>query len=572
MCMTNDAFAQHFGTDSSNSDVVIYPAKTVITMERDNPRAAAVAVQGRQIIAAGALAEVESFVGARPYRVDRAFEKKVIMPGLMDQHIHPLLGALTLAVEVMAPEDWIVPHKVWKKALNHEEYVHRLSEAVANSSPEGWFFTWGYQQFFHGELSRELLDSISSTRPIAVWHRSCHEFYLNTAALTNLQITEASLQGKGQWSQQTDWGKGHFYEGGLNLVIPQLLPKLATAERFRIGLKQLVEMLHQNGVTAINEPGALITPQIFEFYKSILGADSTPFYSFFIADGRGIVDRVGLANAIAETEKTIGLAPPGSGKIQFFDKQIKLFLDGAIVSQLMQMKDGYIDGHHGEWILQPEEYARRATLYWNAGYQIHTHVNGDAGLEVVLNTLEKLMSDAPRADSRSVIVHFANSTDEQVARIARLGAIVSANPYYPVGFADKFSEIGLGPERAKVMVRSASVVNRHIPYSFHSDLPMGPAAPLYLAWCGINRITNEGNVVAPEQRVSLDDGLRAVTIEAAYSWRREQSLGSIAPGKIANFTVLEEDPYSVSPETLKDIPIWGTVFEGRLFPVAGGQG
>jgi predicted amidohydrolase YtcJ len=196
-------------------------------------------------------------------------------------------------------------------------------------------------------------------------------------------------------------------------------------------------------------------------------------------------------------------------------------------------------------------------------------VNGDEGLEVVLNILEKLMRDSPRPDSRSVIVHFANSTEEQIARIARLGAIVSANPYYPVGFADKYSEIGLGPERANAMVRSASVVKHGIPYSFHSDLPMGPAAPLYLAWCGINRITNNGRVAGPEQRISVDAGLRAITIEAAYSWRREHTLGSIAPGKIANFTVLEQDPYAVPPEKLKDIPIWGTVFEGRLFPIHG---
>jgi predicted amidohydrolase YtcJ len=96
---------------------------------------------------------------------------------------------------------------------------------------------------------------------------------------------------------------------------------------------------------------------------------------------------------------------------------------------------------------------------------------------------------------------------------------------------------------------------------------MGPAAPLYLAWCGVNRITNEGHVAGPGQCVSVEAGLRAITIEAAYSWRREDSLGSIAPGKIANFTVLEEDPYAVPSEGLKDIVIWGTVFEGRLFPI-----
>jgi hypothetical protein len=565
--MSSDAFAEHFGANSATPEIVVYPAAKVITMERSKPQSEAVAVRGKQILLAGTQAEVQAFLGEVPYRVDKTFAAKVILPGFIDQHLHPLLGALTLAVEVIAPEDWIVPGKVWRKAVEPVEYLARLREAIQSEKGDDWFFTWGYHQFFHGPLDRQTLDSISGVRPVAVWHRSCHEFYLNTAALNALGLTESATQGKGAWSKQVDWDKGHFYEGGLNLCMAQLLPKLATPERFAFGLKQMVRMLHQNGVTAFNEPGALITPPIFKLYQQILGADETPFYSFFIADGRGIVDRVGLEGALAETEKTIALAPPGNGKIQFFDRQIKLFCDGAIISQLMQMKDGYTDGHHGEWILTPEELERRASFYWNAGYQIHTHVNGDEGLEVLLTILEKLMRDAPRADSRSVIVHFANSSEEQIARIARLGAIVSSNPYYPVGFANKYSQIGLGPERAQSMVRSASVVKHSIPYSFHSDLPMAPSSPLYLAWCGINRITNEGNVAGPDQRIDVEMGLRAITIEAAYSWRREDTLGSIAPGKIANFTVLEQDPYAVAPQRLKDIAIWGTVFEGRLFPI-----
>ncbi len=149
----------------------------------------------------------------------------------------------------------------------------------------------------------------------------------------------------------------------------------------------------------------------------------------------------------------------------FFPGQIKLFADGAIISQLMQMKDGYLDGHKGEWIIPPDELEKRMRLFWNAGYQIHIHVNGDLGLEALLDIIEKLMAESPRADHRTVIVHFANSTEEQVGRIARLGAIVSANPYYPVGFADKYGEVGLGPQRADVMVRAASVLKHGVPLS-----------------------------------------------------------------------------------------------------------
>lgn len=234
----------------------------------------------------------------------------------------------------------------------------------------------------------------------------------------------------------------------------------------------------------------------------------------------------------------------------------------------MQMKDGYTDGHQGVWMMTPERLNERAKLYWDAGYQLHIHVNRDLGLEVVLDVLERRMREIPRAGHRSVVVHFATSTEDQIARIARLGAIVSANPYYTVGFADKFGEFGLGPQRADAMVRSASVLKRHIPLSFHSDLPMGPSAPLHFIWCAVNRVTPSGRVAGPEERIGVEDALRAVTIEAAYSWQKENELGSICPGKIANFTVLEQDPLAVEPMRLNDIPIWGTVFEGRIFPIS----
>jgi predicted amidohydrolase YtcJ len=274
---------------------------------------------------------------------------------------------------------------------------------------------------------------------------------------------------------------------------------------------------------------------------------------------------LGLAESLADAEKKVALAP--TGKVSFFPKQIKLFADGAIISQLMIMRGGYLDGHQGEWMMTPEVLEERTKLYWDAGYQLHIHVNGDGGLETLLDILENRMRENPRADHRTVIVHFANSTEEQIGRIARLGAIVSANPYYPVGFADAYGEVGLGPERADLMVRSASVLNRHIPLSFHSDLPMGPSDPLYLAWAAVIRVTPSGRVAGPEQRISVEDALRAVTIEAAFSWRKETVLGSITPGKIANFTVLEQDPLAVQPMALKDVSVWGTVFEGRTFPV-----
>jgi predicted amidohydrolase YtcJ len=178
------------------------------------------------------------------------------------------------------------------------------------------------------------------------------------------------------------------------------------------------------------------------------------------------------------------------------------------------------------------------------------------------------MAENPRKDHRTTIVHFANSAPEHIQRLKDLGAIVSANPYYVTAFANKYSEVGVGPERAQAMVRLAPLEDLGVSISLHSDLPMAPADPLYLAWAAVTRDTLEGGSVMPELGLSVDKALRAITIDAAYSWRMEDEIGSIAVGKVANFTILDENPYEVSRQQLKDVGVWGTVFEGRVFPVS----
>jgi predicted amidohydrolase YtcJ len=555
-------------TATSAVDVVIYPAKNVITMEKKQAQATAVAVQGKRILAVGSLDELKAKMGPRAYRIDESFKDKIVMPGFIDQHLHPILGALTLATEVIAPEEWAMPGNTIKAASTPAEYQTRLVAAEkALNDPKAWLISWGFHSLWHGKLDRSTLDKISLDRPIIIWQRSCHEFYVNSAALKALNILESDVIGKGEASKMANYAEGHFWEQGLNLVAGKFLKVIATPERMTFGLKQMVAYEHSHGVTAYNEPGAIVSPAMWKLYEEILGADNAPMYATFLADGRAIVDKSGLDGALDAVEQAVAVASQGSGKkLMFFPKQIKLFADGAIISQLMQMKQPYTDGHHGEWIIPPDELEKRAKLFWDAGYQLHIHVNGDLGLDVVLATLEKRMQENPRQDHRFVVVHFANSNEQQIAKIAKLGAIVSANPYYPTAFAEKYEQ-GLGKYRADHMVRSASVLKVTPHLSFHSDLPMAPSDPLFLAWTAVNRITPSGKVVAPEQRISVDAALRAVTIEAAYSWRQEDLIGSIKPGKIANFTVLEQDPYQVDPKKLKDVPVWGTLFEGKVFPV-----
>jgi predicted amidohydrolase YtcJ len=566
--------------------VTIHTARMIVTMDASRPTADVVAIEDGRIVAVGSRADVIGALGERPHVIDDTFADRVVLPGLIDQHLHPILGATTLATEVIATEDWVLPDRTYPAASSHEEYVTALRAADQRTVADGagdedWLFSWGYHQLWHGELSRAILDSISDTRPIGVWQRSCHEFYLNTPGLRALGILDEGW-GEGidpEILATADAESGHFWERGFfNLLFGQLTPMLFSAERLTQGLQQMVRYLHQNGVTAFNEPGAILVPGAWDLYQQILGADGVPFFSYFLSDGRGPAE-IGMEHddTLARAAREYSMAPDGpdhAGRLAFFPQQVKLFADGAIISQLMQMRDPYLtrDGepnpdHHGEWIMPPAMFEERSKLYWDAGFQIHVHVNGDLGLDMVLDMVERRLAETPRHDHRTVIVHFANSTEEQIERIASLGCIVSSNPYYPVGFADKFGEVGLGPDRADRMTRNRSVLDRGVPLSFHSDLPMGRSDPIGMMSCAVNRITQSGRVAAPEQRISIEQALRAVTIDAAHSWRKEDDLGSIEVGKVANFTVVDENPLDAAPMRLDQIEVVGTVFRGEWFPV-----
>jgi len=549
----------------------VLPARRVITMEPNTSAATAVIVSGDRIVAVGSFAELRDQADT----VDETFADAVVCPGFIDQHLHPILGATTLVTDVVATEDWALPGRTCAAARSQDAYRQALRNAERALDPQSWLFSWGYHPLWHGLLDRAVLDEISRSRPVAVWHRSCHEWFLNSAAIEALGITGEQVAGPGRASTMVDLDRGHWWETGTNLLLPKLAPVFTSVDRMKAGLRQLVCYLHRTGVTAFNEPGIVWDLEPWELYQEILGAEDTPFLSTFLVDARSQADAgMDPADAVADAEAQVARAH--TGKVRLLPNHVKLFADGAIISQLMQMEEPYLDDagrpdphHHGEWMMQPDIFRAFAKVYWDAGWQLHVHVNGDAGLELVLDTVERCMAHKPRRDHRTVIVHFANSTEQQIDRIARVGAIVSANPYYPVGFADKYSQHGLGPARADSMVRSASVLRRGIPLSFHSDLPMAPADPLALAWCAVNRRTPRGRIACPEQRVGVHDALRAITIEAAYSWRMEHELGSIAAGKLANFTILGENPYAVEPEHLNRIPVLGTVYAGRWFPSTG---
>lgn len=555
----------------STPEVTIYTASEIVTLDPARPVAQAVAVVGGRILAVGSLENVQAIVGDQKHRVDTKFENKVIVPGFIAQHDHPVLAALTMSSEILSIEDWALPSGTVPAVKDKQDFMDRLTEAVkARTVPGEPVLSWGYHPAFYGPLTRAELDTISTERPILVWARSCHEMILNSAALEVGGVTEEVVDGFDETSQkQSNLEEGRFWEQGMFAVMPNIASLAATPERLRAGLELSRDYMHSKGITFGNEPGGILAKPVQDAVNAVFSSPDMPFRWSFIVDAKSLVARYDDdAEVIAASE---ALASWYGGMTSLAPKQAKLFSDGAIYSQLMQVRNPYLDDHHGEWMMDKELFERAFRVYWDAGYQLHVHVNGDAGLDRVLDTLETNLRRNPRYDHRTVIVHFAVSAFDQVERIKNLGAIVSGNPYYVTALADQYSEVGLGPERADTMVRLGDLSRADVGWSLHSDMPMAPADPLFLMWCAVNRITTSGRVAAPDQTVSVEEALRGVTIEAAYSLKMEDEIGSIVAGKRANLTILDQNPLDVDPMALRDIAVWGTVMEGRVLPAGNAE-
>ncbi len=518
----------------SGSEVQVYLTKSVITMDAVRPRANVVAVDGDRIAAVGNMADVERALRGQSYHIDDRFKDKILMPGFIDPHLHPYLAAILLPMEFITPHDWDLPGREILGVRGRENYLARLREHEASLDAEEWLWTWGYHQLFHGELSRLDLDLIAPDRPVIVWHRSFHEIYLNSAAIAALQLDQAVVEAHAQ----ADYPTGHFYENGMKLLLPGLMPRLLEPTRYINALRSTREVIHAGGITTIGDAAFGILDMERELESLVAaGWDTslTPFRTILIIDGKFMGEQKGHERV----RRIINFMPRRDLKrIIFARRQVKLYADGAAYSQLMQMSEGYTDGHEGEWLMEPAELLEAARVYWKANFQINVHVNGDAGLDAVLDILETLQEETPRENSRFTIHHLAYARPDQAERLAELGGMIQANPYYLWALADKYAETGLGPRRAANMVPLKSFARTGMRIAFHSDFTMAPAQPLLLAWVAATRITAEGNILGLNERLSLYQALRAITIDAAYQLGRDDELGSIEVGKKADFTVL----------------------------------
>ena len=536
-------------------------AKEVVTLDDKYPNVDAIYIKEDRIHSVG---KKEDLIGKYPdIFIDFSYEENVIVPGFIEHHIHPLLAAITMNSEVIAIEDWNISSKKTIGVRNRDDYLSRLSEVELSQDNNKPLVSWGFHHYFHGKLTRQDLDLISSERPILIIHRSFHEFIMNSKALEFFKITEKDIAHLNEEDKKlANFNEGHFSERGLIAVMPKIMSYLAAPERIIKGLEITEKYIQEQGITLIANPGAMYDPRIQEVKNYVFGDKKTPFKSLYIPSALYMLEKVEIVNLLEETEAHLSW---GTGRVEYLPNHIKLFADGAMYSQNMVLRDGYLDGHQGVWLMEDSIFKKTFKLYWDAGYQIHVHQNGDAGLDRVLDVLEENLERNPREDHRTTIVHFGYSAFDQIKRIKDLGVIVSANPYYVAVLSDLYSKQGVGYERSQEMVRLGDLVRSDISLSLHSDMPMAPASPLVLMDAAVNRINYANKVAGPNQRIDPLTALKGVTLNSAYTLGIESEYGSITPGKYANMTILSDNPLTIDPLKIKDINIIGTIEEGRYF-------
>lgn len=558
---------------NSVSPITLYTSNDIITMaDTEIHGINAIAVQDGKILDLGQKEElVGKYSDLKGFSLDRRFEEKVITPGFVEPHIHLWMMGLLLGTDLITPDSWELPWGEVKGVQGHDDYVQRLKE-VESETPAGEpLVTWGYHHYFHeNKMSRELLNSISTERPIIVWHRSFHELFFNDFAIDILGWDEESWTGEGAAYEHLNWARGHAYENGAKLLLEDVINFFIKKGFFEKGMLRSKLYTHIGGITTAIDPGVIATPEMFEMVAKTLEDGGSPLDYWLMPAGNFTYSaaRFDADKGKAIAEGQMQHASYQGQQVQWLPKFVKLFSDGAAYSQLMQLKDGYIDGHEGEWLQTPAELEDSMRPYWKDGYTIVIHANGDHGFESTLSILEKLNSEHPRTDHRTGLHHLAITAKDDIPRAVQAGANFSVNPYYLHVLGELYGEQGVGKERAEVMSRGRSFIDAGGKLSLHSDSPMAPAQPLSLVWAAVNRIGLSGEtVLGAQEKITVDEAMRAITIDAAYTARLEGSVGSIEIGKNADFTILDASPYKVATTDIKDIAVIATVYRGVPAPI-----
>ncbi|MDD3168547.1 MAG: amidohydrolase, partial [Eubacteriales bacterium] len=527
----------------------VYINGNIYTMDEEQPKAAAMAVKGQNLIFVGSNENVKSHIGKSTKITD--LKGKTVIPGLMEGHMHlPMLGENLMKVDAF-----------WKPKA---EIIEAVKAEVGKVQPGEWVTGFGWNNTIWENKAyptKEDLDAVAPNNPVVMERTDGHMIWVNSKALELAGITKDSTNPQGgEILKDANGEPTGCLTDTAGEPVQMIIPALSD-ERKKEAIRKAESQLLSYGFTSIMDAGSNMATinQYHDLYKA--GKLKIRLYSLIGGDWGG---------TIGEAErKYIANNPPQKG---LYDNHlsinaVKFFADGSLGSRSAALLEDYSDraGHIGNYKFTEEQIYNEMKDPYNKGYQLATHAIGDGAINQVINTYEKLMKANPRADARLRIEHFQIAKVSDIQRIADLKILPAMQPTHAT--SDKtMAEDRIGAERMNGAYAWRKVIESGNIIIGGSDAPVELVNPYHGLYAAVTRQGRDGQ---PEggwysgESMTREEALKAFTIWAAYGQFEENMKGSLEAGKFADFVIIDRDYMKCPANEIKDIQALTTVLGGE---------
>jgi len=523
----------------------VFRSGRVYTLDPGHPYAEALAVRDGRVAAVGTDEEIRSLVGPRTEVVDLG--GCTALPGFHDAHCHILLFGLSL-IEVDL-----------RGATQIAEIVGAVRVRAVAVGPGRWVRGGGYNDntlLERRHPTRQDLDPVSPANPVWLLHISGHMGVANTQALEAAGITRDTPDPPGGRIVRDAEGSptGLLLETAQDLV-KRVLPPYTLMET-KAALAAAGRQMAAEGITSAQDAWAgWIAPDEFRAYQEASAEGLLPQRVWLLVDVEQLPVRDG------RIDFALGLHT-GFGDDRLRLGAIKIFTDGSLIGRTAALTRPYAtpSSTSGFLVKSEETILRQVRAAHAAGWQVALHAIGDRAIEVALDAIATVMGPQAGASFRPRIEHCGVLRPDLIQRLHHLGVVVVTQPRFVVELGDGIRD-ALGEDRLRLTYPLASLRGLHV--AFSSDRPVVEGAPLKGIAAALLRRTASHQHYAPEEAITLEEALRAYTVEAAHAAFADTELGSLQPSKWADLVVLSEDPFRRLPEDLPRIRVVRTVVGGQ---------
>jgi predicted amidohydrolase YtcJ len=511
------------------------------------PVASALAIKGGKVLAVGDETALSGLRTSDTRVVDLA--GRTLLPGLIDPHNHTILASLIFE---------LLDDVGYAKYPTREKLVAHLKQEAARTPKGQWIVGSNFDNLLQGgDLSRGELDAISTDHPMFVWYTNGHDACVNSEALKIAGIPEdvGELPGGGHFGRGAD-GKlnGIVYEESAMLKFAVHFLGKITPEIAARAVTDYARHVASVGNTMLHEPGTIRSDWIEPFAKLSNTLACRTSASVMFDDMKGLTPWRSLG---------LGKGAPVDNSL-FSLYGVKIVGDGSNQTETGAQTKPYLNStSRGSPNFDAAEMKRMVADVKAFGLPVQIHCNGDYTIDIALDAIEAAYAGSTDFGVNR-IEHSTMARPDQIARMKRINVqpsfLMNHVRFYGAAYRDQI----FGPERAAFMDPAGACVKAGLPFTLHTDGPCSPPGPLALVSTAVTRrCIIDNSVVGPDQAVSLDDAIRAVTIDAARQLGQGDRLGSLETGKEADFTILESDPYKISPDAIADIKVSETWVAGE---------